>query len=52
MSTLTIELSDELAARLAAASERANVSQSKLVQEALEKALPAPGESLADKMKE
>ncbi|HEY3901346.1 MAG TPA: ribbon-helix-helix protein, CopG family [Chthoniobacter sp.] len=52
MSTLTIELSDDLAARLAAASERAHVSQSQLVQEALEKALLPTGESLADKMKD
>jgi hypothetical protein len=42
MSKLTIELSDEVAARLAEASERQQVPPSRLVQEALEKTLPAP----------
>jgi hypothetical protein len=41
MSKLTIELSDEVAARLAEASERQQVPPSRLVQEALEKTLPA-----------
>jgi predicted transcriptional regulator len=39
MGTLTIELTDELAARLAAASERQKVSPAQIVQAALEKAL-------------
>ena len=58
MSTLTIELSDDLAARLAAASEREHLPPAQIVQAALEKALPAPGnppppgESLAEKMKD
>jgi hypothetical protein len=42
MSTLTIELPDDLAARLAAASEQAHVPPAQLVRAALEKALPAP----------
>ena len=42
MSTLTIELNDELAARLAAASEREHVPPAQIVQEALERTLPAP----------
>jgi len=59
MSTLTIELSDELAARLATASERQQVPPAQIVQEALEKSLPdppvapLPGEpSLYDAMKD
>ena len=58
MSTLTIELSDDIAARLAAASEREHLPPAQIVQAALEKALPAPGnppppgESLAEKMKD
>jgi hypothetical protein len=49
MSTLTIELPDELAARLAAASEQQHVPPAKLVQEALEKALPdSAGEVRSD----
>src|SRR6266853_6267344 len=42
MSTLTIELSDELAARLAAASEREHLPPAEIVQAALERTLPAP----------
>ena len=42
MSTLTIELPDDLAARLEAASEQAHVPPAHLVRAALEKALPAP----------
>ena len=59
MSTLTIELSDDIAARLAAASEREHLPPAQIVQAALEKALPTPeadlpppGESLAEKMKD
>lgn len=60
MSTLTIELSDALAARLAAASERHHVPPAQIVQEALELTLPdeAPeepptkDESLAERMKD
>jgi predicted transcriptional regulator len=58
MSTLTIELSDDIAARLAAASEREHVPPAQIVQAALEKALPAPeeekpaGRTLYDAMKE
>ena len=60
MSTLTIELSDELAARLAEASERQRVPPTQIVQAALERMLPADsrvepsakGESLAEKMKD
>lgn len=51
MSTLTIELSDDLAARLAAASAQAQVAPSLLVQEALERTLPMADGSLAEKMK-
>ena len=40
MSTLTIELPDDLAARLAAASEEKQVPPSQIVQKALEHALP------------
>jgi hypothetical protein len=42
MSMLTIELSDELAARLAVASERQQVPPAQIVQDALAKVLPAP----------
>jgi hypothetical protein len=59
MSTLTIELPDDLAARLAAASEQAHVPPAHLVRAALEKALPAPaadwpadGPSLHERMKD
>ena len=58
MSTLTIELPDELAARLAAASERQHVPPGEIVREALARALPAPpqdlpeGKSLHDAMVE
>ena len=58
MSTLTIELSDDIAARLAAASEREHLPPAQIVQAALEKALPAPeeerpaGRTLYDAMKE
>ncbi len=40
MSTLTIELSDELAARLAAACERQHVAPGQMVEQVLAKALP------------
>jgi hypothetical protein len=40
MSTLTVELPDDIATRLAAASERAHVPPAQIVREALEKALP------------
>lgn len=40
MSTLTIEIPDELAARLVAASARASLPPSAFVQKALETALP------------
>lgn len=40
MSTLTLELSDELAARLTAASERAQLPPAQFVTAALEKTLP------------
>ena len=59
MSTLTIELPDDLAARLEAASEQAHVPPAQLVRAALEKALPAPaadwpadGPSLYERMKD
>jgi hypothetical protein len=42
MSTLTIELPDDLAARLEAASVQTRVPPAQLVRAALEKALPAP----------
>jgi hypothetical protein len=42
MSTLTIELPDDLAARLEAASAQTHVPPAQLVRAALEKALPAP----------
>ena len=41
MSTLTIELSDEVAARVAAASGAQHVKPAQWAREALEKALPA-----------
>ena len=58
VSTLTIELPDDLAARLAAASEEKQVPPSQIVQKALEHALPAatagfpPGMSAYDLMKD
>lgn len=58
MSTLTIELNDELAARLAAASERKHIPPARIVEEALERSLPEtvrelpPGKSLYDVMME
>jgi len=54
MSTLTIELTDDLAARLAAASARQQVPPAQVVQEALAKALPElpEGKSLYDAMME
>ena len=58
MSTLTIELSDELAARLAAASAEKQLPPAELVREALERRFPAPppefpeGKSLYDVMME
>jgi len=42
MSTLTIELPDDLAARLKAASEQAHIPPSQFARAALERALPAP----------
>lgn len=42
MSTLTIELPDDLVARLEAASEQAHLPPAQFVRAALEKALPAP----------
>ncbi len=59
MSTLTIELPDDLAARLEAASARTRVPPAQLVRAALEKALPAyasdwpaDGPSLYERMKD
>ena len=57
MSTLTIELPDELAARLAAASERKCVSPANIVREALETTLlkedeSQGGRSLYERMKD
>lgn len=59
MSTLTIELPDDLAARLAVASAQAHLPPSQLVCAALEKLLPAAlpsatagGPSLHDRMKD
>ena len=59
MSTLTIELPDDLAARLEAASAQTRVPPAQLVRAALEKALPAPaadrpadGPSLHERMKD
>ena len=43
MSTLTIELPDDLATRVQAASEQAEVPFAQFVRTALEKALPPPG---------
>jgi hypothetical protein len=45
MSTLTIELPDDLAARLEAASAQTHVPPAQFVRAALEKALPAPAEN-------
>lgn len=59
MSTLTVELPDDLAARLEAASAQAHVPPAQLVRAALEKSLPAPvpeapaeGPSLHERMKD
>ena len=59
MSTLTIELPDDLAARLAAASAQTHVPPAQLVRTVLEKALPASaadwpadGPSLYDRMRD
>ena len=59
MSTLTIELPDDLAARLEAASAQTHIPPAQLVRAALEKALPAPapefpadGPNLYDLMKD
>lgn len=58
MSTLLIELNDELAGRLAAASERKQVPPAQIVQEALDRILPARpaefpvGRTLYDAMQE
>jgi hypothetical protein len=59
MSTLTIELPDDLAARLEAASAQAHIAPAQLVRATLEKALPANtaepaagGPSLYDLMKD
>ena len=59
MSTLTIELPDDLAARLEAASAQAHVPPAQLVRAALEKSLPVPapdfpadGPNLYDLMKD
>ena len=59
MSTLTIEIPDDLAARLAAASEQTHVPPAQLVCAALEKALPAyasdwpaDGPTLYERMKD
>jgi hypothetical protein len=59
VSTLTIELPDDLAARLEAASAQTHVPPAQLVRAALEKALPAPaadwpadGPSLYERMKD
>jgi hypothetical protein len=48
VSTLTIEISDDLAARLAAASEGRQVSPAQIVQEALANALPATSTDLPE----
>lgn len=42
MSTLTIELPEALAARLAAASERKHVPLAQIIRESLERTLPIP----------
>ncbi len=59
MSTLTIELPDDLAARLEAASAQAHIPPSQFARAALEKALPAyasdwpaDGPSLYERMKD
>ena len=59
MSTLTIELPDDLAARLEAASAQAHVPPAQLVRAALEKSLPVPapdfpadGPTLHERMKD
>ena len=59
VSTLTIELPDDLAARLEAVSAQTHVPPAQLVRAALEKALPAPaadwpadGPSLYERMKD
>ena len=59
MSTLTIELPDDLAARLEAASAQTHVPPAQLVRAALQKALPAPaadwpadGPSLYERMRD
>jgi hypothetical protein len=59
MSTLTIELPDDLAARLEAASAQAHMQPAQLVRATLEKALPAytsdwpaDGPSLFERMKD
>ena len=59
MSTLTIELPDDLAARLEAASAQAHLPPAQLVRDALEKLLPVPlpefpadGPSLQERMKD
>ena len=49
MSTLTIELPDDLAARLEAASAQKHVPPAQFVRAALEKALPSPGAEAADR---
>jgi hypothetical protein len=48
MSRLKIELPDDLAARLAAASERQHVPPSQIVQEALVRTLPPPAPDLSE----
>ena len=59
VSTLTIELPDDLAARLEAASAQTHLPPAQLVRAALEKALPAPaadwpanGPTLHERMKD
>jgi hypothetical protein len=59
MSTLTIELPDDLAARLEAASAQTHVPPAQFVRATLEKALPAPapgspanGPTLYEQMKD
>ena len=59
VSTLTIELPDDLAARLEAASAQTHMPPAQLVRAALEKALPAPaadwpavGPTLHERMKD
>jgi predicted transcriptional regulator len=53
--TLTVKISKQLRARLAAAAKRRRVSQSELVRQAIEESLREPipaGESLYDKVKD